>query len=42
VEAVETPKPKRRIGSMEGMFEVPDDYKTMGRDEIIAMFEGED
>jgi prevent-host-death family protein len=35
-------KPMRRIGSMKGQIEVPDDFDTMGQDEIIAMFEGEE
>lgn len=29
----------RRIGFMDGMFSVPDDFNTMYQDEIIAMFE---
>ena len=29
------------IGFMEGAFTVPDDFDTMGAEEIIAMFEGE-
>ena len=31
----------KRIGFMEGAIRVPDDFDTMGVDEIIAMFEGE-
>lgn len=29
-----------RIGFLKGMVEVPDDFDTMGRDAIRAMFEG--
>jgi len=29
------------LGSMRGQFTVPDDFDTMGQDEIIRMFEGE-
>ncbi len=32
---------KRRIGFMEGEITVPDDFDTMGQEEIIRMFEGE-
>lgn len=35
-------KPPRRLGFMEGEFNVPDDFDTMFADEIQAMFEGED
>ena len=37
------PPTQRRswLGSMEGQFTVPDDFDTMGQDEIIRMFEGE-
>lgn len=31
---------KRRIGFMEGKIKVPDDFDTMGQEDIIAMFEG--
>ena len=31
----------RRIGFLDGEFTVPDDFDTMGQDEIIRMFEGE-
>jgi prevent-host-death family protein len=30
--------PKQRIGFMKGEFEVPDDFDTMGADEILEMF----
>jgi prevent-host-death family protein len=33
-------KPRRRLGSMAGMYNVPDDFDTMFQEEIIAMFEG--
>jgi prevent-host-death family protein len=29
------------LGSMRGQFTVPDDFDTMGQNEIIRMFEGE-
>jgi prevent-host-death family protein len=32
--------PKSRIGFMKGRLTVPDDFDTMGQDEIEAMFEG--
>jgi antitoxin (DNA-binding transcriptional repressor) of toxin-antitoxin stability system len=32
----------RRLGFMEGKIKVPDDFDTMGQDEIIRMFEGEE
>lgn len=32
------PKPKKRIGFAEGMFEVPDDFDTMFQKEIEDMF----
>ena len=31
-----------RVGFMEGMISIPDDFDTMFSDEIIAMFEGEE
>jgi prevent-host-death family protein len=33
-------KAPRRLGFLEGKFNVPDDFDTMFQDEIIAMFEG--
>ncbi|MCL2722157.1 MAG: hypothetical protein FWD47_12580 [Treponema sp.] len=30
----------QRIGFLEGQFEIPDDFDTMGQEEIIKMFEG--
>jgi prevent-host-death family protein len=42
-EAPVKPEPvrKQRIGMLEGMYEVPDDFDTMFQDEIEAMFYGE-
>lgn len=34
-------KPMRRLGFMKGQISVPDDFDTMGQEEIIRMFEGE-
>lgn len=34
-------KPKQRIGFMSGQIKVPDDFDTMGADEIGGMFEGD-
>ena len=45
VVAVETeiaPKPKRRLGFMKGQFTIPDDFDTMGQEEIERMFYGEE
>ena len=36
----ETSQPKSRIGFLDGQFEIPEDFDTMFREEIIAMFEG--
>lgn len=33
-------KKRRRLGFLEGVYQVPDDFDTMFQDEIIAMFEG--
>ncbi len=33
-------KPVRRIGFMKGMFEIPDNFKEIGREEIEEMFYG--
>ena len=32
------PKPKKRIGMLEGLYEVPDDFDTMFQEEIEDMF----
>ncbi|GJE55785.1 MULTISPECIES: type II toxin-antitoxin system Phd/YefM family antitoxin [Methylobacterium] len=44
VVALDVPAPfvKRRLGFLKGQISVPDDFDTMGQDEIIRMFEGED
>jgi prevent-host-death family protein len=39
---VVSPKPKRPLGGLEGVFKVPDDIKTMFAAEIEEMFYGED
>ena len=36
------PKPKRRLGFMEGQMIVPDDIKTMFKEEIEEMFYGKE
>ena len=33
-------KPKSRVGILEGVYNVPDDFKAIGRDEIEEMFHG--
>lgn len=33
-------QPRPRLGFMAGQFEVPDDFDTMARDEIDALFHG--
>lgn len=38
----EPAKPKRRLGFMEGQFEVPEDFDTMFQEEIEEMFYGEE
>lgn len=35
------PGGKRRLGFLEGAFDVPDDFDTMGSDTITGLFEGE-
>jgi prevent-host-death family protein len=39
VTRVGEPKPKRRIGFMQGQVRVPDDFDMMGKAEIDAMFQ---
>jgi prevent-host-death family protein len=39
---LEDEKPVRRIGFLDGQFNVPDDLKEFGRAEIEAMFYGEE
>lgn len=43
VMALNAPEPSqmKRFGFLAGQFTVPDDFDTMGADEIRAMFEGE-
>jgi hypothetical protein len=36
------PKPKRRLGFLQGKIVVPDDFKTKFRDEIEEMFSGKE
>ena len=38
---VDAPAKRSRIGFMEGEFTVPDDFNTMGQEEIERMFYGE-
>jgi prevent-host-death family protein len=39
----ETAQPaKRRLGGLEGMFTIPDDFDNFGREEIDRMFFGEE
>ncbi len=44
VVALDTPSgpQMKRIGFMTGQFQVPDDFDTMGAEEIISLFEGEE
>jgi len=32
----------RRTGFLKGQVDIPDDFDTMGQDEILALFEGRD
>ena len=41
LDAAET-RVRSRLGFLQGEFKVPDDFDTMGQDEIIRMFEGEE
>jgi prevent-host-death family protein len=34
-------QPARRLGLMKGQISVPDDFDTMGQEEIIRLFEGD-
>lgn len=34
------PDPAKRIGFLQGMIEVPDDFDSMGKEEIQSLFEG--
>ena len=44
VTAIDAPEPvaKRRIGSLKGKINVPDDFNTMGQEEIERMFYGDE
>jgi prevent-host-death family protein len=44
VTAIDAPEPaaKRRIGSLKGKIKVPDDFDTMGQEEIERMFYGDE
>jgi prevent-host-death family protein len=44
VTAIDAPEPaaKRRIGSLKGKISVPDDFDTMGQEEIERMFYGDE
>ncbi|MEM6441704.1 MAG: type II toxin-antitoxin system Phd/YefM family antitoxin [Pseudomonadota bacterium] len=39
---LEPAKRERKPGFMKGRIKVPDDFDTMGQEEILAMFEGRD
>jgi hypothetical protein len=34
--------PQKRVGFLKDMLEIPDDFDSIGREEIQAMFEGQD
>ena len=44
VTAIDAPEPaaKRRIGFLEGAFNIPDDFDTMGQEEIERRFYGDE
>jgi len=39
---IDAPAAPRRLGFMRGAFTVPDDFDTMGQEEIEAMFYGDE
>jgi len=39
---IDAPAAPRRLGFMRGAFTVPDDFDTMGQEEIEALFNGEE
>jgi prevent-host-death family protein len=41
VMALDAPQPLKRIGFLEGQFEIPEDFDTMGAEEIERAFNGE-
>lgn len=39
VETIDPPEaPKKRLGGLEGLYNIPDDFNEMGREEIEEMF----
>jgi prevent-host-death family protein len=42
VTALESPVAPKRLGFLAGKFTTPDDFDTMGQEQIIALLEGED
>ena len=38
VVALDPPKPAKRLGFLEGQFELPDDFDGLGAEEIAEMF----
>ena len=40
VTALEPPKAAKRLGMLEGEYNIPDDFDQMGQEEIIKLFEG--
>jgi len=44
VTAIDAPEPvaKRRVGFLKGQIKVPDDFDTMGQEEIERMFYGDE
>ncbi len=41
VVGLDAPAAPKRMGFLKGHFQVPDDFDTMGAEEILALFEGE-
>ncbi len=41
VVALDAPRKPKRLGALEGLIDVPDDFDTMFQEEIIRMFYGE-
>lgn len=42
VTALESPVTPKRLGFLAGQLTTPDDFDTMGQEQIIALLEGED
>ena len=40
VTALEPPKAAKRLGMLEGEYNIPDDFDQIGQEEIIKLFEG--